>query len=127
MKYLDGSGFTVHVGGSAYAEGWDRIFGQRPSAETMAGRVVGSTCHACGQEMDPKREVLGKHAEGDGWMCLNGDCAGVASTPTSVPASAPQGATARVTIPCRNGRHEACAEYREWAKMGWPCACECHG
>lgn len=28
MKYLEGSSFTVHVGSSAYAEGWDRIFGK---------------------------------------------------------------------------------------------------
>ena len=26
MKYLQGSSFAVHVGGSAYSEGWDRIF-----------------------------------------------------------------------------------------------------
>lgn len=31
MKYLEGSSFTVHVGGSAYAEGWDRIFGKAPA------------------------------------------------------------------------------------------------
>lgn len=31
MKYLEGSRFSVHVGSTSYAEGWDRIFG--PKAE----------------------------------------------------------------------------------------------
>lgn len=70
MKYLDGSSFTVHVGGSTYAEGWDRIFGKRDEP--------------------------------------------------------PQDAVVRVTIPCRNGRHETCTKYREWLKVDQACACECH-
>lgn len=48
MKYLEGSSFTVHVGGSAYAEGWDRIFRrQAPEAPTTEALVLPAGCFGC--------------------------------------------------------------------------------
>lgn len=51
MKYLEGSSFTVHVGGSAYTEGWDRIFGQRPAptapAPVSPALVTTAGCFDC--------------------------------------------------------------------------------
>lgn len=115
MKYLEGSSFTVRVGGSAYAEGWDRIFGKppTPASEAAGEREVGPDCRACGQEMDPEQEVLGKHAEGDGWMCLNGDCAGspgVAASPAPI--------FLGVTAGCFDCEYVHAAEQK--------CYCMCH-
>lgn len=46
MKYLEGSSFSVHVGGSAYSEGWDRIFSRKEPSASLTVAPHGSRC-AC--------------------------------------------------------------------------------
>lgn len=69
MKYLESAPFTVPMGGKAYGDGWDRVFGKKPEPAILhcpecgvqhvddgewATRVHRThQCQACGHEWRP--------------------------------------------------------------------------
>lgn len=65
MKYLEGSSFAVRVGGSAYAEGWDRVFGQG-GAESL--EVAARTTIPC---RNGRHETCVKYRE---WLKVDQAC-----------------------------------------------------
>jgi hypothetical protein len=76
MKYLDKT-FAVTVGGDAYADGWERIFGKKTTTPTDNFNPDAPMVPLEQEHIFTEDELTFRCSIGDGWACSpSAPCAG---------------------------------------------------